>query len=190
MVAACHALPSPPHSELSRRPRLRASRRLLCYARGHEAANGEGAAMKVLVIDDEPEVRRVCGDILREEGWGVVEAADGPGGLAAARQERPDAVLLDVAMPGMDGFQVAEALVQDEATRAIPIVFLTARTSFAEQLHGYEAGGIEYITKPFTLTTLVSVVRRVVERAATGSPAGANERQARIGALRLLLGIE
>src|SRR5205823_9532365 len=96
--------PSPPHSELCRRPRLRASRRLLCYARGHEAANGEGAAMKVLVIDDEPEVRRVCGDILREEGWGVVEAADGPGGRAAARQERRGAVLLDGAMPGVGGF--------------------------------------------------------------------------------------
>ena len=143
-----------------------------------------------LLVDDRPNNLISLKALLEQPDYNLVLASSGPEALALVLRQEFAVILLDVAMPGMDGFQVAESLVQDEATRAIPIVFLTARTSFAEQLHGYEAGGIEYITKPFTLTTLVSVIRRAVERAATGSPAGANERQARIGALRLLLGIE
>ena len=127
----------------------------------------------VLIVEDDAALRETCRDILAEEGWAVVEAADGPGGLAAARRERPDAIVLDVAMPGLDGVEVAEALVADEATAATPILFLTARDSLAEQLRGYEAGGVEYLAKPFALATFVSLVRRQLDRAAATSPASA-----------------
>ncbi len=108
----------------------------------------------------------------------------------AARRERPDAIVLDIAMPGMDGYQVAEALVAEEATAAIPILFLTAKDTLADQLRGYETGGVEYMTKPFDLAAFVALVRRQLDRAETHSSASASERLARIGAIRLLLGVE
>lgn len=145
--------------------------------------------MKVLVVDDEVAVRELCRDILTEEGWEVLEAGDGPSGLALARAEHPDAIVLDVAMPHLDGFQVAEQLVADAATTTIPIVFLTARVGFTDQLRGYEVGGIEYITKPFDLAHFVALLRRVVTYAPTSTADNSGERQARIGALRILLGI-
>ncbi len=148
------------------------------------------AGKKVLIVEDDAALRETCRDILTEEGLTVVEATDGPSGLAAARRERPDAIVLDIAMPGMDGYQVAEALVAEEPTAAIPILFLTARDAFSDQLRGYEAGGVEYIIKPFDLATFVMLVHRQLERATAGSPASASERLARIGALRLLLGVE
>ena len=144
---------------------------------------------KVLIVEDDAALRETCRDILAEEGWAVVEAADGPGGLTMAQCERPDAIVLDVTMPGLGGYEVAEALVADEATVGTPILFLTARDSLADQLRGYEAGGVEYLAKPFALATFVSLVRRQLDRAAA-SPASASERLARIAVLRLLLGVE
>lgn len=145
--------------------------------------------MNVLVVDDEPAVLEVCRDILEEEGWLVATAHDGSAALEAARQAPPDAVVLDVAMPGMDGFAVAEALLADETTAAPQIIFLTARANFDDQLRGYEAGGIEYITKPFSAEHFVTLLRRAMARKQEGSSIPATERQARIGALRILLGI-
>lgn len=145
--------------------------------------------MNVLVVDDEPAVLEVCRDILEEEGWEVTTARDGTTALEAARQARPDAVVLDVAMPGIDGFGVAEALLADETTAAARILFLTARANFDDQLRGYEAGGIEYITKPFSAEHFVTLLRRAMARKPEEAGVPAAERQARIGALRILLGI-
>ena len=78
--------------------------------------------MKVLVIDDEPPIRLLCRVNLEAEQMEVLEAGDGPTGLEKARNEEPDVILLDVMMPGLDGWQVAEELLSDERTRAIPIV--------------------------------------------------------------------
>ena len=82
---------------------------------------------RVLVIDDEAPIRLLCRVNLEAEGMEVLEAADGPSGLDQARRERPDVVLLDVMMPGLDGWRVAEELLDDDRTAEIPIVFLTAR---------------------------------------------------------------
>jgi putative two-component system response regulator len=98
----------------------------------------------------------------------VVEAADGRSGLEKAQQERPDVVLLDVMMPGLDGWQVAEELVAAEETRAIPIVFLTARADFRDRERGLEAGGIAYLTKPFNPVELAPLVRGLLERIERG----------------------
>jgi DNA-binding response OmpR family regulator len=122
----------------------------------------------VLVIDDEAPIRLLCRVNLEAEGIRVLEAADGPGGLDAARSNVPDVILLDVMMPGLDGWQVAEELLDDERTRRIPIVFLTARAELRDRARGLDAGGVDYVTKPFNPIELASLVRDVLERVARG----------------------
>ena len=88
---------------------------------------------RVLVIDDEAPIRLLCRVNLEAEGMAVLEASDGPSGLVKAREELPDVVLLDVMMPGLDGWGVAEALLEDGETSSIPIIFLTARAEFRDR---------------------------------------------------------
>src|SRR3990170_6094873 len=104
---------------------------------------------KVLVIDDEAPIRLLCRVNLEAEGFEVLEAADGLSGLEAARSEQPDVVLLDVIMPGLDGWHVAEELLDDPRTGGIPIVFLSARVELRDRARGLDLGGRDYVTKPF-----------------------------------------
>jgi two-component system, OmpR family, alkaline phosphatase synthesis response regulator PhoP len=117
---------------------------------------------RVLVIDDEAPIRLLCRVNLEAEGMDVLEAPDGPSGLELARSERPDAVLLDVMMPGLDGWTVAERLLAEEDTREIPILFLTARADLRDRARGLDLGGLGYVTKPFNPVELASLVRDVV----------------------------
>jgi DNA-binding response OmpR family regulator len=123
---------------------------------------------KVLVVDDEAPIRLLCRVNLEAEKMEVLEAADGETGLATARAEKPDLVLLDVMMPGMDGWAVAERLLEDEATREIPLVFLTARAELRDRARGLELGGVDYITKPFNPVELASVVEGLLDRVRRG----------------------
>jgi two-component system alkaline phosphatase synthesis response regulator PhoP len=116
----------------------------------------------VLIIDDEAPIRLLCRVNLEAEGMEVVEAADGQAGLEAARERIPDVVLLDVMMPGLDGWAVAEELLRDDRTKGVPIVFLTARADLRDRARGMDVGGVDYITKPFNPVELASVVRGVV----------------------------
>jgi two-component system alkaline phosphatase synthesis response regulator PhoP len=118
----------------------------------------------VLVIDDEAPIRLLCRVNLEAEGMQVSEAADGPSGLEKARSERPDVILLDVMMPGLDGWRVAEQLIDDPGTRGIPIVFLTARAEFRDRAKGLDIGGVDYITKPFNPLELAPLVRDLLDR--------------------------
>ena len=118
--------------------------------------------MKVLVIDDEAPIRLLCRVNLEAEGVEVLEAPDGPTGLQIARASAPDAILLDVMMPGLDGWAVAEELLRDELTRSIPIVFLTARADVRDRARGIDLGGLDYVTKPFNPVELAALVRAVV----------------------------
>jgi DNA-binding response OmpR family regulator len=118
--------------------------------------------MKTLVIDDEAPIRLLCRVNLEAEGIEVLEAADGTAGLELARSERPDAILLDVMMPGLDGWSVAERLLADDDTKTIPIIFLTARADLRDRVRGMDAGGLDYVTKPFNPVDLASLVRQVV----------------------------
>ena len=118
--------------------------------------------MKVLVIDDEAPIRLLCRVNLEAEGLEVIEAPDGRSGLDLARTEAPDAILLDVMMPGLDGWEVAETLLEDDATHSIPIVFLTARADVRDRERGIDLGGVEYVTKPFNPVELATLVREVV----------------------------
>jgi DNA-binding response OmpR family regulator len=119
--------------------------------------------MKTLIIDDEAPIRLLCKVNLEAEGIDVLEAGDGVTGLEVARSARPDAILLDVMMPGLDGWNVAEQLLADESTSAIPIIFLTARADLRDRVRGMDAGGLDYITKPFNPLELATIVRQVVD---------------------------
>jgi DNA-binding response OmpR family regulator len=123
---------------------------------------------KVLIVDDEAPIRLLCRVNLEPEGMEVLEAADGQSGLETARAELPDVILLDVMMPGMDGWEVAERLIEDETTHEIPLVFLTARAELRDRARGLELGGVDYITKPFNPTELASVVEHLLERVRRG----------------------
>ena len=123
---------------------------------------------RILVVDDEAPIRLLCRVNLEAEGMDVIEAADGRAGLELARSEEPDLILLDVMMPGLTGWVVAEELLRDDATRAIPIVFLTARADLRDRARGLDVGGLDYITKPFNPLELASLVRRVVDAVERG----------------------
>jgi len=126
------------------------------------------SATRVLVIDDEAPIRLLCRVNLEAEGLEVIEAADGPGGLEKARAEQPDVILLDVMMPGLDGWRVAEELLDDDRTSAIPIVFLTARAELRDRARGLDLGGVDYVTKPFNPVELAPLVRDLLARVAAG----------------------
>jgi two-component system alkaline phosphatase synthesis response regulator PhoP len=123
---------------------------------------------KVLVIDDEAPIRLLCRVNLEAEGMQVLEAADGPAGLAHARNDGPDVILLDVMMPGLDGWRVAEQLLVEPETRRIPIVFLTARAEFRDRARGIDIGGVDYVTKPFNPLELAPLVEDVLARVERG----------------------
>lgn len=149
------------------------------------AVDKEGAVTRVLVIDDEAPIRLLCRVNLEAEGMQVLEAGDGPAGLEQARSRRPDVILLDVMMPGLDGWAVAEELIDDEVTRDIPIVFLTARAELRDRARGLELGGIDYVTKPFNPVELASLVRNLLRRVRAGEQA--DLRSEKIAELRKLV---
>jgi DNA-binding response OmpR family regulator len=142
-------------------------------------------ATRVLVIDDEAPIRLLCRVNLEAEGMEVLEAADGPSGLEKARAETPDVVLLDVMMPGLDGWRVAEELLDDPATERIPIVFLTARAELRDRARGIDLGGVDYVTKPFNPVELAPLVRDLLDRVARGERDAL--RREKLGELRSLL---
>ena len=139
----------------------------------------------VLVIDDEAPIRLLCRVNLEAEGMKVLEAADGPSGLVAARTSLPDVILLDVMMPGLDGWQVAEELLDDESTSGIPIVFLTARAELRDRARGLDAGGIDYVTKPFNPVELAPLIRDLIARVEGGERE--ELRRAKLAELRRLI---
>jgi DNA-binding response OmpR family regulator len=123
---------------------------------------------RVLVIDDDAPIRLLCRVNLEAEKMEVIEAVDGASGLARAKEERPDVVLLDVMLPQMDGWQVAERLLEEPDTADIPIVFLTARAELGDRARGLEIGGIDYLTKPFNPVELAGQIRNLLERVQRG----------------------
>jgi DNA-binding response OmpR family regulator len=128
-------------------------------------ATAEG---RILIVDDESAIRLVCRLNLDSAGFHTLEAADGETALALARSEHPDLILLDVMLPGIDGWRVAEQLAASPETREIPILFLSARAERSDEARGHEAGGLGYITKPFDPEDLISLVRDVLDRTERG----------------------
>ena len=142
-------------------------------------------APTVLVIDDEAPIRLLCRVNLEAEHIDVLEAEDGPEGLELAKSRQPDVILLDVMMPGLDGWEVLQRLLEDDQTREIPIVFLTARAELRDRARGLELGGVDYVTKPFNPTELAPLVQGLIERVKRGERE--EIRKERIAELRDLL---
>jgi len=119
----------------------------------------------ILVIDDEPKIVKLAQDYLEQSGFRVFTATDGQTALAVACHERPDLIVLDLNLPGMDGLDVCRAL---RRTSDVPIIMLTARVQEADRLIGLELGADDYITKPFSPRELVARVRAVLRRVQGG----------------------
>ncbi|MFQ5966209.1 MAG: response regulator [Acidimicrobiia bacterium] len=116
----------------------------------------------VLIVEDELKITRLVRDYLSQAGFAVIEAADGQAALALARAERPDMIVLDLGLPGMDGLDVARRL---RETSSVPIIMLTARTEETDRIVGLELGADDYITKPFSPKELIARIRAVLRRA-------------------------
>ena len=141
--------------------------------RSHASGSGSavpasGTARRVLVVDDERAIRLLCRINLAASGMEVLEAEDGRIGLELARKERPDLVLLDVMMPEVDGWTVARELAENEETRDIPVVFLTARADAADKRLGGQLGGVGYLVKPFDPVYIGDFVENVLSRIERG----------------------
>jgi DNA-binding response OmpR family regulator len=123
--------------------------------------------MKILVAEDSSTVRRLIAARLTADGYEVVEATDGEEALILAQHAQPDLVVLDKVMPKLDGFEVVRLMREDPATRTMPIVMLTERTSEEDVLGGLNLGVDEYMPKPFSPHELSARVRRLLSRAAS-----------------------
>ena len=123
----------------------------------------------VLVVDDEPEIVRLVRDYLERAGFAVATAATGEDALRAVRRARPDIVVLDLGLPGLDGLDVAREL---RSGGAVPIIMLTARTEEADRVAGLELGADDYVSKPFSPRELVARVRAVLRRSDTAREQG------------------
>ncbi len=120
--------------------------------------------VRVLVVDDETTLAELLSMALRYEGWEVRSAGDGRGALRLAREFRPDAVVLDIMLPDMDGLEVLRRLRAESPD--VPVLFLTARDAVEDRVAGLTAGGDDYVTKPFSLEELVARLRGLMRRAA------------------------
>ncbi|MEX2624813.1 MAG: response regulator transcription factor [Acidimicrobiia bacterium] len=115
----------------------------------------------VLVVDDELKITRLVRDYLEQAGFVVAIASDGPGAIAAARQIKPDLIVLDLGLPGLDGLDVIRTL---RANSTVPVVVVTARADEADRIVGLEMGADDYVVKPFSPKELVARVRAVLRR--------------------------
>ena len=115
----------------------------------------------VLVVDDEPGIIEIARDYLEHAGFGVITATDGPSALTAIRVRKPDVLVLDLGLPGMDGLDVARAVRHDSS---LPIIMLTARDDELDRVLGLEIGADDYVTKPFSPRELVARIRAILRR--------------------------
>lgn len=142
---------------------------------------------KILIIDDEPMVVAMATKALEQRGFDVVSAPDGYGGILKAIIEKPDLILLDVVMPGLDGHEVLARLRKDERTRGIPVIHLSAVGDFDEQLHAMEDGSADYITKPIKPSDLGDKVEAFLDPA--NKHLQARDAHAKQGKLRTIVDI-
>lgn len=125
--------------------------------------SGDDLTQSVLIVDDEPMARTLLRLMLVRAGFNVSEAEDGFDALDKVRKNRPDVILLDVMMPGMDGFSVCERLRNDADTAVLPIIMLSAKTDLASINRGLRVGATVYLTKPISPEDLTRHVREVLE---------------------------
>jgi DNA-binding response OmpR family regulator len=121
------------------------------------------ARRSILVVDDEEDVRTLLEMVFRKNGFEVRTATNGKEAVASAYEDPPDAILLDVMMPEMDGWQVLRALKGDESTRSIPVVMISARSERRDKMIGLQEGADGYIGKPFSPSEVVREIRALLD---------------------------
>ncbi|MFF2408801.1 response regulator transcription factor [Streptomyces sp. NPDC058092] len=131
-----------------------------------------GGSVRVLVVDDEPDVTDVLAGVMTSEGWQVRTAADGATALVTARDFRPDAVVLDWMLPDLDGLQILRALRREAPS--VCVLFLTARDAVEDRIAGITAGGDDYVTKPYSLEEVLARLRGLLRRAGMTAEPGAH----------------
>ena len=141
----------------------------------------DGSAVRVLVVDDEASLAELLSMALRYEGWQVHSAGDGAGALRVAREFRPDAVILDMMLPDMDGLSVLAGLRRE--LPEVPVLFLTAKDAVEDRIAGLTAGGDDYVTKPFSLEEVVARLRGLIRR--SGAAQARSESLLAVGDLTL-----
>lgn len=119
-------------------------------------------ASKILVIEDDPVIQMLISQTLRREGYEIVTASDGSEGLRKVKETQPNLVVLDISMPGLDGYQVCHYLRQDPATANLPIIMVTAMARPSDQRRGFETGADDYLPKPFSLADLITRVQSLL----------------------------
>jgi CheY-like chemotaxis protein len=145
-------------------------------------------AHKILIIDDDVDTLRLVGLMLQKQGYEIIAANNGPQGLTHAEEQIPDLILLDVMMPGMDGYEVARRLRAGTATAHIPILMFTAKSQLDDQLSGFEAGADDYLTKPTHPTELNQHVKALLEKFAAKKP-GINPPTAPLDQTAYMIGV-
>lgn len=135
-----------------------------CGRRNEAAPGGFALTGKILIVDDEPSIRQLVRFNLEKEGFSCLEAEDGLTCLEIVRREKPDLIVLDIMLPGQDGFEVCRTLKAQPATAGIPIVMLTAKAEEIDTILGLEMGADDYMTKPFSPRELVARIKAVLRR--------------------------
>ncbi|MBI5329102.1 MAG: response regulator [Betaproteobacteria bacterium] len=114
---------------------------------------------RVLVVDDSPTERFFLTDLLRKNGYDVVTAENGEQGVAMAKSERPDLVLMDVVMPGLNGFQATRQISRDPATQGVPVIMCTTKDQETDRVWGMRQGATDYVTKPVVVDELLAKIK-------------------------------
>ncbi len=122
-------------------------------------------ARKILIVEDERDILELVTHYLQKEGYRVLSATDGPAGLSAAQRERPDLIVLDLMLPGMDGLELCRKLRADTGRSLVPVIMLTAKAEETDRVVGLELGADDYLTKPFSPKELVARVKALLRRA-------------------------
>ncbi|MES9965699.1 MAG: response regulator [Sedimenticola sp.] len=135
-------------------------------AEGQPDAGGQGAAdgdgITVLIVDDSPTETHVIKNIVEGGGFNAITAPDGESGIAEARQSKPDVILMDVVMPGLNGFQATRQLTKDPETADIPVIMVTTKDQETDRAWGLRQGAKEYVVKPITSAELLAKIRTVL----------------------------
>jgi DNA-binding response OmpR family regulator len=138
-----------------------------------ELAERKGPVPRVLVVEDEDDIRTLVRYNLEQEGFRVDEASDGAEAHQMVRRSVPDAMVLDLMLPGMPGLELCQKLRAEAATRTLPILMLTAKGSEVDRIVGLEMGADDYVVKPFSPRELVARIRAVLRRSQAGHQAAA-----------------
>ena len=127
----------------------------------------DGTPIRVLAVDDESSLTELLSMAMRYEGWQVTTAASGNEAVKAAREIRPDAIVLDMMLPDFDGLEVMRRIRSEDPD--VPVIFLTAKDAVEDRISGLTAGGDDYVTKPFSLEEVIARLRALLRRSGAGA---------------------